>query len=271
MKLSDAVLVAVFAILAAVIWVADRSWLPMASEVAPVVAGLPIAIWMGWPWKLADKPTPLNRAMVVTGVLLLSVGNGLEVGAVTCMSIGWTLLFYAWLKTRLVSGTMQTAWRLLPMVLMSFPWVSIDLQQPIGWWFQLSGAAVASGFFQLVGVDVTRQGVHMVVGGQPWIIDASCAGMHTLQTMMIGGTAAAFLVLGNSTRYWWSMPLLIVFGWLANSLRIVFLVGVGLAFGRDAAAGWFHNYGGFLVVFLTFLLSWSCFRIIDKQESGGNE
>ncbi len=266
MKLVDALILTVLTILAALIWVVDRSWLSMAGDVLPVMVGLSLAIWMGWPWQLSKSPAPPRRWMIVAGVLLMSLGSGLEVGMVTCMSIGWCLLFYAWLCMHLESHSLATAWRLLPMVLMSFPWVSIDLQQPVGWWFQLSGAAVASGFFQMIAVDVSRQGVHMVVGGQPWIIDASCAGMHTLQTMMIGGTAAAFLVLGKSVRYWWSIPLLLLFSWLANTLRIIFLVGVGLAFGREAAAGWFHNYGGFLVVFLTFLLSWGCFRLIKRGE-----
>lgn len=271
MKLLDVCIIIVLTVLAVLIWVADKSWLSMASEVAPVIAGLPIAIWMGWPWKLTNSPKPLNRGLVVAGIVMLCLGTGLEMGMITCMSIGWTMLFYGWLGTRLDTPNMKTAWRLLPMVLMSFPWVSIDLQQPVGWWFQLSGAAVASGFHQLIGVEVSRLGVHMVVNGQPWIIDASCAGMHTLQTMMIGGTAAAILVLGKSPLYWWSVPLLIVFSWLANTLRIVFLVGVGLAFGREAAAGWFHNYGGFLVVFITFLLSWSCFRLISRYDSSRDE
>jgi len=58
--------------------------------------------------------------------------------------------------------------------------------------------------------------------------------------------------------------------WLANTLRVVMLSTVALTFGADAANGWFHEWGGWLVLIVMFglcgLAFAACGRHAEKPE-----
>jgi exosortase/archaeosortase family protein len=54
--------------------------------------------------------------------------------------------------------------------------------------------------------------------------------------------------------------------WVANTARIFSLGCAGLLFGPDFARGWFHQWGGWLVLCLMFLLCERAFRMLAGRK-----
>ena len=258
MKTKDWLWLGGLATLAAWIWLRDRSWLSSAEEVLPILGALPLFAWLGAPWRFRPAPFSLYRPT------LAAAGLGLVVGIATNLTLplalAWTAALWSWLRPRLATDLTARASRLLVLPLMAFPWVTLD-GATLGWWFRLSAAWAAEGVFHLIGFNVSREGTHLLVQGLPVSVDASCSGLKVLQAMLIAGTVIAFLQLGRTRSYWWSLPCLIVMAWVANTLRVITLSATALSFGSEFAAGWFHAWGGWFVLVLMFALCWTAFGL----------
>jgi exosortase/archaeosortase family protein len=124
----------------------------------------------------------------------------------------------------------------------------------LGWVFRLTGAWAAEGFFHVAGLHVVRDGTLLRVEDQPLAVDAACAGLDALQATLVAGFWLAE-TLGTGRRWTLAALALPLLAWLANALRIVLLGAVALAAGTEAATGWFHTWGGLVVVVLVFLLA----------------
>jgi len=107
-----------------------------------------------------------------------------------------------------------------------------------------------------------------MVQGLPVDVSAACSGLNVLQSMLIAGSTVAYIVLGHHPRYWFNIFLLIVFSWLANTIRIVAICIAALTLTPEFAAGLFHLWGGWLVLFLMFFLCWPIFSL---QKTGSHD
>ena len=144
--------------------------------------------------------------------------------------------------------------------MMSFPWVTLDMQQ-LGWYFRLSGAWTTAKIYTLLGYDVKYGGTTILIDQLPISVEAACAGLNTLQSMLIAGSVVAYIVLGETKRYWPNIALLVVMAWVANTSRILVLSAVALAFGREFALGAFHTWGGWFILVVMFILCWLLFEL----------
>ena len=249
--------------LAALIWGRDLSWTATAENTAPIAAALPVFWWLGRPWRF--RPQGEGGSSVRTlgaGVLLFLAGVGLDLTFL--LSLGWVLLLAGWLSARLEAERWRAVRRLLILPLLAFPWIALEGDR-IGWWFRLSGAWATQSFFSLAGFAVEREGTFLLVQGLPMRVDAACAGLNELQSMLIAGTGVAYLYLGGHSRYWWSFPLLVSLAWLANALRIMALGAAALTVSPEFAMGAFHHWGGWLVLCLMFALCWLMFARLQRE------
>lgn len=241
----------------ALIWTRDPRWLAEADDVLPALVALPLAVWLGAPWRLNAPTRPPARFLV-----LLSAAAAL-LGAATNMTLflaaGWTGLLWVWLERRLPHTAIPRARRLLILPFNAFPWVTLDLQ-PVGWWFRLTGAQVTETAFRAFGFDITREGTQLVIQGVPVSVDAACAGLHAFQSMLIAGSLLAFILLGSSRYYWWNIGLLPALAWCANTVRILAITGASLTWGQEFAMGLFHTWGGLLVLVCMFAGCGALFR-----------
>ena len=246
-------------------WLRDRSWLTSAEEVVPILAALPLFVWLGAPWWF--RVAPFSLAPIPLGVAAVSLVAGLALDLTFLLAIAWTAALWAWLSARLAQDRLPHIRRLLVLPLMAFPWVALD-GAPVGWWFRLSAAGVAGEVFSWVGLAVTRDGTHLLVQVLPVAVDASCSGLKVLQAMLIAGTILAYGQLGRTRSYWWSLPALVLIAWLANTLRVITLSVAALTAGPEFAAGWFHMWGGWLVLALMFVGSASVFGLWRRLAGG---
>ena len=257
--------------LAAWIWLRDPAWQTQAADTLPILAALPLFAWLGAPWRLARNAGPPSPRLLLSGAVLLLVG---ALGNLTLpMAMGWTLLLWAWLQPKIEPARAGPVRRLLVLPVMAFPWIAGDADV-LGWWFRLSAAWTAENIFAGLGLSVARTGTNLIVQGAPIAVAPGCAGLGTLQAMLLAGCALASIYFGREggLRYWLSLPALVLVSWLANTLRVLAIAAAALSFGPAFAAGRFHEWGGLAVLCTMFGLSWGAFTLLRRWPavSGGS-
>jgi len=262
MKLKDWLWLAALTAFAALIWGRDRSWVGNASEVLPILGALPVFVWLGAPWRFTASPFALHLPTLAAAVGLFVLGTLFNLTLL--LALGWALAVWSWLQLRVEPADRQRVFRLLALLVMAFPWVTLDAGE-VGWWFRLSAAWVTEQFYTLLGLVVTREGTFLKVQGLPVSVEAACSGLKALQAMLIAGTMLAYIQLGRNRRYWWSLPLLILLAWVANTARVLMLTAAALTFGTEFAEGWFHAWGGWFVLMVMFTLCWFSFAFLQWQ------
>jgi exosortase len=185
--------------------------------------------------------------LLVTGAFLTFAGVALD----------WTMvLALAWCTFALAFCAACTEGfpsRLLLLPFFGFPWVA-QCAEAIGWWFRYTGAVVTGVTFSTLGFSVQREGTLLLVQGMPLSVEPACAGLNVLQAMLLAGVIVLFLKVPAGRFFWIGAASLPALAWLANTVRIFLLGLAGLSFGPQFAMGWFHNFGGWLVLCLMFAL-----------------
>jgi exosortase/archaeosortase family protein len=254
----DGIYLVILTILAIFIWFRDTAWMTSSDDTLPILVALPLFFWIGMPWSLQPSIRGISNGRIVfcTALFLL----GIAINSTLMLTFGWTFLLWTWLSARVNPEKLPSLKKLLILPMMAFPWVSLDADR-VGWWFRLSGAWAAEKFFWLTGADVSREGTILILDGISISIEVACAGLNTLQSMIISGSVVAYLLLGHTRRYWWNLPLLVVVSWLANTARIILISSAAVFISPKFALGWFHQVGGWAVLVLTFCLCWFIFSL----------
>lgn len=254
----DLVAIGFLAFLALFIWLRDTRWMVDAADTLPILIALPLFFWLGAPWKLSsDEPSfPLLHVALATLLLLL----GILTNFTWALTLGWCWMLWAFLRQRLEMNQRAKLNRLMVLPLMAFPWIILD-GETLSWWFRLSGAWVTGLVLQLFGFLVSQEGTNLFVGTIPISVEPACSGLKTLQAMLIAGTLLAYTFLGTSWRYWPNLVLLVVIAWIANTIRVIALSLATIYAGSEFAQGAFHNWGGWFILMLMFLMCWGLFYV----------
>ena len=240
---------AVLIVFALFIWLRDPQWSQDLQDTLPCLLAFPTACWLGRPWSWRETSRPLNTAAVAgCSVLCLS---GIAFDSTFILAATWTWASAIWLKTCLDDDAWTRVRPLLLVVFLGFPWIFID-GQTMGWWFRLTGANAVGTVFRALGVDVKQQGTSLLIQGMPMDVEPACGGMNTLQSLLLGGVAMAYVSFGHTRRFWLNLPLLLPAAWIANTLRLIVICGSGLTYGVPFAMGVFHKTGGWLVTVIAF-------------------
>lgn len=263
LRASDVAMFFILTFLALFIWFRDLSWISTADDTLPILVAIPLFAWIAAPWKFREDSEPLSVNLIATSVLLFLAGIGLNF--TLSLTLGWTILLWAWLKVRTAPEMLPSLKKLLILPIMAFPWIALDAVK-LGWWFRLSGAWAATEFFSLLNLDVTREGTIMVVNGVSISVEVACAGLNTLQSMMIAGSIVDYLILGSSALYWWNLPVLVAISWFANTLRIIFISLAALYISPQFATGEFHTIGGWAILMIMFAICWFIFSLQAPKE-----
>lgn len=241
------------------IWVRDLTWVLLDSDTLPILIGFPLFYWLGKPFVFKNSSSfSFSNSTIIIALVLFLLGILLNLSLLLVLS--WLLLFCRFGVNYLSSPPPSKFLKLLVILLFSFPWVLTDANG-LGWWFRLSGAHVTSQLFHLLGFTVQQQGTFLIIDQQPISVEAACAGLNTIQSMMIAGSSLAYIYFENSVKYWWNIPFLLALSWLANTLRIILISAVALAFSPEIAMGVFHTVGGLAVILFMFLGAWGFFAL----------
>ncbi len=259
----DWLIIVALGFLAVFIWLRNTDWMTGADDTLPILVALPVFYWLGRPWEWTDESfckAPASAILLATALFLIGILTNITL----LLAIAWTYLLWIWLQRHTPNSRHSSIRKLLVLPLLSFPWVTLDLQT-LGWYFRLSGAFITAHVFMLLGFDVHLEGTNLLVNGLPISVEVACAGLNTLQSMLIAGSVLAYIILGGTNRYWWNLPLLFPIAWFANTMRILMISSVALAFGSEFAMGPFHQWGGWFILVLMFLLCWLLFELQEPK------
>jgi exosortase len=223
------------------------------ADAAPLLIAFPLAWHLGQPWSL-DRQRPCSWITIGAAVADIALGESLNFPFLS--GLGWVLAVAG--SGILHSLSSIPPKRLLLLPLLGFPW--LVGAGGLGWYFRLSAAWIAELSFSAAGFALTREGTQLSIQGEPLSVEAACAGLGSLQAMLLAGTAAALLELGRSRRFWLAIPILAAAAWLGNTLRVLLLSAVTLSSGHSFATGWFHNVSGWAVLAAIFGACLALFR-----------
>lgn len=263
MKKVDYLVVIGLLFLAIFIWMRDLAWVTSSDDTLPILVSLPLFVWLGMPWKWSSSPPEYSKDLLVVGVCFFCAGIGLNITFL--LTIGWVVLMTVWMKARLQKETLSHYYKLLVLPIMAFPWIALDFDS-LGWWFRLSGAWVADNVFSWTGFDVSREGTLLKINGLTISIEAACAGLNTLQSMLISGAVVAYLILGNTSHYWFAFPFIFLMAWVANTIRILVICVIGLLVSPEFIMGPFHIWTGWFVLILMFGICWFSLSLFEPKE-----
>lgn len=245
-------------LLAVFIWTRDLRWASGAEDTVPILAGIPLFIWLGWPWRMREDRQELPMDWLGAAAMVFALG--LLANLTFLLALSWIFCVWAWMKARIAPAQLQGARKLLVLPLLAFPWVTLDCE-PVGWAFRLSGAWVTGHFFSAAGFDVVRHGTLLTIAGHPISVEAACSGLNALQSMLIAGSMLAFILLGHQWHYWWNLPVLVAMAWVANTIRIIVLSFAAVSVSPEFSNGPFHEWSGWGVLCVMFLLCWFIFSL----------
>jgi len=267
MRTVDRIFLAVLTFAGLFIWLHDRTWLVSPGDSLPLLAALPLLVWLVAPWSFAHSDFKADRrSLAVAGVLFVA---GLILGLNLLLALAWSATLWSWLGRRLDVPTRNRVSRLLPLAVLAFPWLTLDFPS-LGWWYRLSGAWCAELIFQTLGFAVHRAGTQLSVAQMPFDVTAACSGIKALQAMLIAGTALCFLQVNGKHLFWIGLAFLPMVAWLANTMRVLVIVTATLSFGPEFAAGWFHYFSGWLVIVGTFGLVWLGLETLRRRLGTSN-
>lgn len=260
-----AFLLGVFAIF---IWLRDTAWMSAAEDTLPILISLPLFWWLVKPLEWREDVPDFPKAILFVAIALFILGILLNL--TIFLALSWVMVLWTWLFHRTEVSCHPRIIKLFILPVMAFPWVSLDLDR-VGWWFRLSGAWVTAYFYAFLGMDVELEGTNLLINSLPISVEAACAGMNTLQSMLIAGSVVDYFILGHSALYWVGIPLLVAIAWLANTVRIIAICGLALAISPEFAMSAFHTWGGWLVLMVMFMLTLAVFSAMEELDRSGNE
>lgn len=262
MRRDDYLFALALVLLAVFIWFRDTAWMTSSDDTLPIIVALPLFVWLNtWQWK--STPAHYSTSLLAIGICVFVSGIGLNITLL--LTIGWVVLLSVWLTARLEDEVLPSYYKLLALPILAFPWISLDLSQ-LGWWFRLSGAWITEEVFALTTLPVVREGTLLNINGIPISIEVACAGLNTLQSMLISGTIVAYLLLANTARYWLAFPILIFLAWVANTIRILVICLLALIVSPEFVMGPFHTWGAWGVLMLMFGLCWVTLSALEPKE-----
>jgi exosortase len=243
------------AVFALFIWLRGTPGLDSAPDTLPLLAAFPLYLWLTMPWKWLPQPPARLPRTVFAGLALALAG---VIGDSTLLlAAGWI----AFLDAFQFAFIEKLPRRFLVLPFLGFPWLTQSVDS-LGWLFRFTGAGAVQFLFTVLGITVHREGTLLLIRNLPLSVEPACAGLNVLQSMLIVGGLLICIRVPAGWRFWLALSTLIPLAWAANTFRIFMLGCAGLMFGSDFARGWFHQWGGWLVLCLMFLLCERVFNLL---------
>ncbi|WP_372364696.1 exosortase-associated EpsI family protein [Candidatus Uabimicrobium sp. HlEnr_7] len=257
MRYTKYLLATTFLALALYTWLNDTSWLNSVEDTVPLFMSFVLFFWLAKPWEITQEQYSFSGAVPMISLLLLS--SGFILGSTFILACCVCSIAWLWFN---IFAPKQGKHHLIVFLFFAFPWIALDAEK-IGWIFRISGATFAYKFFTLIGFPAEQQGTSLIVSGVFLSVDSACAGISTLQAILILGFAILHMRLQEKLNVPLNLFLLTLLAWWANTLRIVLIGFAALVVGEEFALGLFHTWGS--LILLTFMFGFT-FTIAFFQE-----
>lgn len=209
-------------------------------------------------WRRKDQlkrhiagPAPLGLLPVAVGAVLLLIGtlaHEFYLQRISLIPVLWGLVWLAW-GWGVARRTLFAALYLVLMV--PLPYVVYDA---VAFPLRLVAAKIAGWGIRLFGIPVLVEGNILHLPDIVLNVVDACSGIRSLISLLAAGVILAYLMLPNR----WSKILVIILvlpvAVFTNALRVVVAGLLGQYFGKSMLEGVMHDFTGWLVFLLAFVL-----------------
>ncbi len=246
-----------------------RSWLsnPYYSHgfLVPVISAL--LAWRQWRFLRAEP----RRAENLLGLIVLLLSLGVVIWAMRWQDYAISLVALVGLLGGIflfLEGWPRLRHWLFPLLflLLMIPFPFVDQLSP---WLASFTARWATALARLFGVAAVQSGGEITLPGTTLVVGAPCSGLRSLVTMFTVGVLWVYLVEGRPAAKAVMLAAIVPLAALSNILRITLLLIIAVAFGTEAALGYYHDWSSplfFLTALVLLLLlgkGLKCWRIRD--------
>ncbi|MCE5199276.1 MAG: exosortase C-terminal domain/associated protein EpsI [Armatimonadota bacterium] len=230
-------------------WLHDSQY--SLAFLVPFVSGY--FIWRLWKQATSTRvdASPWGLGLIIAALLMHFVGTLLDVAVISGMSI-LVLLLGVCLHFR-GSGFTKVLWFPLAytVFMVPIPEGIIDL---VGFPMQLWASMSTEKLLNLIGLEVFREGVRLVVGSFDFQVAAACSGMSSL-VALVGVTAVfAYMTKLPAWLKWVLFFLSLPIALIANVVRITTIALVGYRWGADVAMNMYHDWSSPMLFMVAILL-----------------
>ena len=209
------------------------------------------------------KPTWLGLLSLLVGLLIFMIGQRLDVVAVKSFSFMFVVLG----ACVTILGVKRTRIILFPLgfIIMMMPLIPDQIINGIAFPIQLKSAQLATALLNLIQLHSVCLGTMIKMDSYSMAVELPCSGFKTLVSLMTFTAAFSYLVEAERWKRWALFLTTIPLSLFINSLRIAFIGIVGELISKEAA-GWFHDYSGFIVLTLAFLFLFNFARLLNCRK-----
>lgn len=197
------------------------------------------------------KPTWLGLVLLLPAMALVAMG--LRANVTVLMSLSFVLLMLG--SSLLLLGSAKTRILLFPLlfILAMIPIFPDQLINVIAFPIQLKSTEIATAILNLIQLHATRIGTMIQMDSYKMAVEGQCSGFRTLISLLTFAAAFAYLVEGALWKRWTLFLITPVLSLFINGLRIAFIGIIGELVSTKAALT-FHDYSGFIVLIIAFLV-----------------
>lgn len=220
----------------------------------------PFAAYLAWIKRdrlreLAIRPSVWGLALLVFALLLYLVGLKVHLALPARVALVLATAGLIWWNF----GTAVARCLWFPLAFLGFMIPVPDtLSGLITFPLQLFASAVSAHLITLLGIPVLREGTMLYFANASLEVAEACSGIRSMVSYLTLGTLFAHLGGGGTGRVQKAILLLSTIP-LALMVNIVRVAGTGILaayFGSKVARGFLHEFSGFIVFGLGFLLLW---------------
>ena len=217
-------------------------------------------------WRNRVKLTPQTWKPSWIGIPFLVVAMGLLLLAqrsdvTTIKSLSFMFLMFGISLT--TCGTKWTRVLLFPLcfLVMMMPLIPDQLINGIAFPIQMASAAIATKLLNLIFLPAMQQGTVIQMDNYKMAVELPCSGFKTLVSLLTFSAAFAYLIEGKLWKRWTLFLCTVPLSLMINALRITLIGIVGELVGT-AAAKWFHDVSGFIVLIIAFMFLFGFARLL---------
>jgi len=221
----------------------------------PIMAAYLVWIKREWLRGLPIHPSGWGLALLVFSLLLYLFGLKVHLALPARVALVLAVGGVVWWNF----GTTVARCLWFPLIFLGFMIPIPDtLTGIIGFPLQLFASGVSAYLITLMGIPVLREGTMLYFANASLEVAEACSGIRSMVSYVTLGTLFAHLAGGETGRVQKAILLLSTIP-LALMVNIVRVSGTGILaayFGSRVARGFLHEFSGFVVFGLGFLLLW---------------
>lgn len=215
--------------------------------------------------KVALKPSMWGLAVLVPAVMLemlAYLGN-------SATSTGLTLPFVVFGAVLLLFGVEMTRHLLFPVWFLSFMCVLPGfLLTKLSFKIQMLSTTAATHILNLLQFHAQQTGAQITLPNIEVMVGAPCSGFRMLISLLAFTVFFAYMKEGPRWGRLTLIALTVPLSLIANSTRVALIAIWGEFFGEESMKV-FHDYSGFIVLFVSFVILWWLAKVVkcDKFRS----